>query len=145
MVTMLSLDKFGHARHNHDVCTFLEDSGQSLNDWIVTTAFYAAIHYCQKGLFPGDYFVDSQTKDLEYYTKFEDFLVAFRASAGSRRFSSPHKCRRWLLDSQVEEISFEYSVLDDNCHTARYKDYNVGEEDKNDSISYLDEIKNFCV
>jgi len=138
------LDKLAHAKHNYDVCHFLNDSDMSLNDWIVTTAFYSAIHFCQKGLFPGDYYIDSVSKQLNYYDNFEELLIDFKNSSNARQFASPHKCRRWLIESQVKEISYEYSALSDNCHTARYKDYKVGDEDRKDSLDFLSEIKSFC-
>jgi len=40
-----------HAIHNEAACDFLL-SGNQFNDWVVTTAFYAALHYVQHEIFP---------------------------------------------------------------------------------------------
>jgi len=140
---MQHLDKFSHAGHNYKVSNYLDSCGESLNDWIVTTAFYSAIHYCQIGLFPGDYYVNND-KELDHYTSFENFLTSFRNSSTARTYASPHKARRWLIENQIDEIGYEYCALSDNCHIARYKNYRINDTDKNDSLEYLEEIKNFC-
>ena len=40
-----------HAVHNERACDFLLSSGE-FNDWVVTTTFYAALHYVRYELFP---------------------------------------------------------------------------------------------
>lgn len=140
---MSVLDKFSHANHNYKVCNFLNSCEHQLNDWIVTTAFYSSIHYCQNGLFPGEYYLDSTTKELNHYRDFRHFFSEYKKSKTSRKNASPHKCRRWLIEFQVDEISYEYLALDDICHTARYTNYRISDDIKDNSIKYLEEIKNF--
>jgi hypothetical protein len=40
-----------HAKHNEELCDFLISVGK-YNDWVITTAFYSAIHYVQSKIFP---------------------------------------------------------------------------------------------
>ena len=40
-----------HAIHNEEACKFLLTS-KKFNDWVVTTAFYSALHFVQNELFP---------------------------------------------------------------------------------------------
>ena len=40
-----------HAIHNEEACHFLLTS-KKFNDWVVTTAFYSALHFVQNELFP---------------------------------------------------------------------------------------------
>ena len=40
-----------HADHNYEVCTHLLERGGS-DDWVVTTAFYACLHYALAYIFP---------------------------------------------------------------------------------------------
>lgn len=133
-----------HAEHNYNVCNFLAQSDVDANDWIVTTAFYSVLHYCENSLFPADYYVDSNAKEINHYSSFEDFVQSFRNSFPNRRNASPHKVRRWLIENQVDEISFEYCALADNCFMARYNNYRISEEGKEEAIRFLNFIKEYC-
>jgi hypothetical protein len=124
--------------------SFLDKSDIKANDWVVTTAFYSALHYCQVGLFPCDYYIDPELKELSHYLNFESFYNDFKNSSNQRKHSTPHQCRNWLIQTQVDEIRFEYKLLFDLCHTARYKNYTISEHDKNSAIEYLNSIKCFC-
>jgi hypothetical protein len=57
-----------HAIHNEEVCDFLLSSNK-FNDWVVTTAFYSALHFVQHEIFPitegGQVYTDLN----EYYGK----------------------------------------------------------------------------
>ena len=53
-----------HAKHNEDACHYLNQSGK-YNDWVITTAFYSAMHYVQYELFSmevGDKAYDNSIK-----------------------------------------------------------------------------------
>lgn len=43
-----------HAKHNYEVCFFLYEKTK-YNDWIITTAYYSAIHFVYYKLFPNKY------------------------------------------------------------------------------------------
>jgi len=43
-----------HAIHNEQVCDYLLASNE-FHDWVVTTAFYAALHFVQSDIFPLTY------------------------------------------------------------------------------------------
>lgn len=40
-----------HAIHNEEACDFLLSSNK-FNDWVITTAFYSALHFVQHEIFP---------------------------------------------------------------------------------------------
>lgn len=48
---MSILDHLAHAGHNEQVCKHL-CSKPSYSDWVITTAFYSAIHYVRHLMLP---------------------------------------------------------------------------------------------
>lgn len=60
-----------HATHNEEVCSHLDDNTK-YSDWIITTAFYSAMHFMKHKIFPLK--IIDQAKMIEhlvngYYTK----------------------------------------------------------------------------
>lgn len=56
-----------HSEHNYQVCNFLLDDGR-FYDWVVTTAFYSALHLVQEEIFP---FTDEEQFT---YSSFEQYF-----------------------------------------------------------------------
>ena len=109
--------KQGHALHNQKVCDYLSEHGE-FHDWVITTAFYSAIHWIEDYLFPfhvKDGKADIEIGSLEAYTQF------YNDSLGLRK--SNHAIRTMLVGEKCREILSSYSSLYDNCMTARYIDY----------------------
>jgi len=118
-----------HAEHNEKLCSKLLAEKQFF-DWVVTTAFYSALHYTEHQLFPlkivavtyptFNHYYDSVLKKNHRISKHEGKaqLVNSNLTCGSRY--------RWLLDA---------------CSNARYIDYNINEQTANLAKTCLDDIK----
>lgn len=100
-----------HASHNEQVCDFLHTKG-TFNDWVITTAFYSAIHYIEHQLFPMKIGTDTFPNFSNYYNKKGGTI-------------SKHKIRRELVAQHLTACSGAYNWLQDNCFNARYNDYQV--------------------
>jgi len=64
-----------HAEHNESLCELLLNNG-NYNDWVITTAFYSAIHFVRHKIFPLDKY-DPQTGSQESFSNFNDYLNRF--------------------------------------------------------------------
>ncbi len=72
-----------HAKHNEAVCDHLE-SQTEFTDWIITTAFYTALHYLEFRLFP--FTVKKKgTKEVLEYDSFDHYCSANDKSKGRHR------------------------------------------------------------
>lgn len=58
-----------HAAHNEKACDYLLKS-RLFNDWVITTAFYSALHYVQDEIFP-------LTEDRKTYNNFNIFFIKY--------------------------------------------------------------------
>lgn len=122
--------KRSHALHNYNVCQHLhlEATDTDCNDWIVTTSFYSAIHFIDYAIFPCTY--NGRT--------FNNVSEAHRfINAGSL-----HASRGVLVNTLIPSIRADYEFLRDNCHRARYHDYQVLEQIADRSVRLLSQIKN---
>ncbi|MBK7683661.1 MAG: hypothetical protein IPJ26_14860 [Bacteroidetes bacterium] len=126
-----------HACHNHDACLEL-DKLLEYNDWVITTAFYSALHYVDHSLFPDQFEIKGKESRC---TCFEEYIS--KKSKGA--FVSPHALRLDLVFLKLEDIGSSYKTLFDLCKTARYKNFKMSIEDKNIALYELKNIKEFCV
>ena len=133
--------KIEHAEHNEKVCKYLAETGE-FSDWVVTTAFYSAIHYVDSMLFPKQYEVPNSTGKFKTYRSLDEYArdCLRRGSTGY----SLHKIRIELVDEVLPEISAAFRLLCDNCKTARYHNYKVDIKEANQSCITLDKIKELC-
>lgn len=121
----MSLD---HAKHNQELCVHL-NTDKKFTDWIVTTAFYSALHYVEYQLFP---FKIGPTE----YINFDVYYDAFKKDKDNK-----HDARKRLVYSNVHsKAGSAYSFLKDLCWTARYYDYEVSVEESDQALVKLNEI-----
>lgn len=124
-----------HAQHNKAVSDHLL-AQTSFNDWVVTTAFYAALHYVQGKIFP--YTEGSQTfQDIDSY-------VSHLNRASSGRTHTKHSAVKALVGKQLPHIRNEYRKLFDTCMTARYFMYKVQKSAALDAQAVLLLIEQAC-
>lgn len=64
-----------HANHNAELCDLLLNNGR-FNDWVVTTAFYAALHFVNYILFP----LKFQDKTFYNFNKYYSSLDSKKAN-----------------------------------------------------------------
>jgi hypothetical protein len=127
-------DNLKHALHNERASNYLFNS-KDFSDWVVTTAIYSAIFFVHHELFPGFFKVKSDEKRL--ISTFEDYLLNVRGN-------SPHKVRLELVRHHLPEIFLPYKTLHDTCQTARYKDYQISEEEVIVCRDALSDMKSRC-
>ena len=116
-----------HAIHNEEACDFLLSSNK-FNDWVVTTAFYSALHFVQHEIFP---FTDGGKtySDLNvYYGKV--------LKKKNKRLTK-HIATIQLVSSKLPKCSPYYRWLHDACMTARYNNYNVSSSKAKQARDYL--------
>ncbi len=127
------------ARHNEDACAYLKNSGK-FNDWVVTTAFYSAIHFIQHELFPKSYEIPGDGR-VKNFHRFDDYYNCVRRYVD---YTSPHQVRQDLVEEYIPEIADDYQLLKDNCWNARYCDYKVESETMNLCYAALINIRQIC-
>lgn len=124
------MSKKDHARHNEDVCSLLLDQG-SYNDWAITTAFYAALHYVQHEMFP-------RTEVSIEYPTFETYYNRFKF--GGRK-PAKHTVTLSLILDLMPKLYESYKFLFDNCMMARYHRYKMPDPVTKKAIEHLKKIK----
>lgn len=120
-----------HAIHNEEACNFLLTS-KKFSDWVVTTAFYSALHFVQHELFP-------LTDNGHKYT---DFNVYFgKVLKEKNKKLSKHSATIELVKTNLPLCSSYYRWLHDACMSARYNNYNVSESKAINANNCLVEMK----
>ncbi|KIA92364.1 hypothetical protein OC25_16925 [Pedobacter kyungheensis] len=121
-----------HAEHNFQVCQELVSFGKA-HDWVVTTAFYTALHFVQFEIFPF-------TKGERTYKNFDDYYNHHFVSKESK--PSRHNATINLAYEKLgSEIGSRYKQLHDSCSKARYIQYRTNPLVAELSVTQLSEIK----
>jgi hypothetical protein len=122
-----------HAQHNKELCLHLLDKGTH-NDWVITTAFYSAIHFIDHKLFPLTY------TDGIRYTNIDDLHITVK-----RIYHSKHSLREHLVNLYLPLQATNYSVLKTSCWVARYDNYIVTTNRAKICKNRLETIENACI
>lgn len=120
-----------HSEHNYEVCEFLL-SDKRFYDWVVTTAFYSALHLVQEEIFP--------FSDDEGYT-YSSFEQYFSKSLTEGVKISKHQSTIKLVEQRIKGAGNFYRSLHDMCRTCRYRNYHVSPKKAKVAKSYLDKIR----
>jgi hypothetical protein len=131
----LSKKSLYQANHNRDCCDYLNKNG-NFGDWVITTAFYSALHFVDSKLFP----IDVNGK---IYNKLSDYL-SFYNSNNPQNPLTPHQMRLELVNKNLTEISANYKALYDQSRTARYNNYYTTETQVKFAVSILNKISKKC-
>lgn len=126
-----------HAEHNKKACEFLKDS-KLFNDWVITTAYYSALHFMQSELFPGTY-ENPRNGKMKSYDNFDKY---HRDSTDI----SKHGLLLQLVEENVDtdEVIDGFTSLKELCWTARYSNYTFSEEIANECFENLERIAEYC-
>ena len=126
-----------HAAHNEKVFLHLLPKTE-FADWIVTTAFYAALHFADSKIFPINY----SEKGIQF--KVSD-MESYAVSALNKFGNDKHVCRLKLVERHLRDVSFEFNWLHSTCKTARYNNYTFSDPDTicKTAEEYLNKIKSF--
>lgn len=123
-----------HALHNEKVCKHLNRTPHFL-DWVITTAFYSALHFVNHKLFPFELVDDGKKitiKNFNEYCKYK------------KDSTRKHNKLAELVAERLEDIADAYCQLRDTSWTARYQDYTYNRDIANIAVKRLKEIKDYC-
>jgi len=125
-----------HGEHNEELCDhLLETTGDRFSDWVVTTAFYACIHFVEHKMFP------LKMGGAEF-RNFGEYCNHLHKKGGRR---SKHAIKADLVRKNLPEVAVHYHKLKDACMDARYIDYRVSDEDAVLSRRAMKEVKKACL
>lgn len=138
MGTSLSMPEKGrieHALHNEEICNLL--STTKFKDWVVTTAFYSALHFVRHKIFP----IKKKTEKGETFKieSFNQYSKAFNPKQLGK-----HELILDLVRTECPEAYADYLWLFNTCMNARYHDFKVSERVANKTVEKLHIIKEFC-
>ncbi len=120
-----------HGKHNKTVCDmlYLQDK-YPCNDWVVTTAFYSAIHFLDHKIFPCEY------RGEKYKNINEAHQRILR--------QSKHQTRSLLINHLLPKHKADYEFLLEKSQNARYVNYDVHDSISKRAVSNLDRIIETC-
>ena len=121
-----------HAEHNESVCEFLAADGR-WDDWVVTTAFYSAVHFIEFKLFP---LKEAGTR----YPAFEQYYEGTKKTYNQ----SPHMRRKRLVLAKIPDAYDGYVFLMDAAMTARYRNYYIQKSTADLAREHLKTVKFHC-
>lgn len=124
------MNSLEHAKHNERVCNFL-GRNPDFGDWVITTAFYAAMHYVRHLMVP-------VTIEGTTYRDFENLFLARKSMMEGR-----HGFMKSYVVVNFPEIGLDYCRLHDMSTTARYTNYMYIREQANTSKVYLENIRKY--
>lgn len=133
---MTKAEHLTHARHNEKACRYVSREG-NLNDWVITTAFYSALHYVSYRIFPYDMYDQRGRQTLILHL---DKYHAVYSAAPNK-----HQSLLNLVDENCNEIIDAYDWLYSTCMTARYRKYNQPGQYAVKAMQYLDEVRDYCI
>ncbi len=102
-------------RAHSKACDLLCQNG-NFPDWVVTTAYYAAIFFADAKLFP------LQMGHEPQFSSFNQYLIR-RVSSG--KSGKPHEIRLELVRQHLPSCYQQLRWLFDACDSARYNSYRV--------------------
>lgn len=123
------------ATHNKEACEFINSSGK-FPDWVITTAFYSALHFLEAKALP------FKARDASNNRITITHLSEYKTLRGIDK--SLHHARLVLLREREPQIATDYKRLFDLCHLARYVDHKTDQADADTAISLLNSIADYC-
>ena len=132
---MGNLRNFQHAEHNREVYLYLCQKPEFC-DWIITTAFYSAIHYVRFRMLP---FEVTYKTTKTVYSEFESLFNALRKDNEGR-----HGFQLKWVGTHYSEIKFSYRRLHELSNEARYINYQFPSEIIPEIYTHLERIRIFC-
>lgn len=129
---MANLSNIKQAGHNEQACDYLRNSG-IFSDWVITTAFYASIHYVRHYIIPYD-------DDGRIYTSFETLYEDKKEDHEGR-----HGFQLNLVKRNCPSIRYQYQRLWDMSVNARYHNYKYEKTEATMAKKYLDDVKEFVL
>ena len=136
-ITMGNSRNLEHAQHNEKAYRYL-CLHPEFSDWIITTAFYSAIHYIRHRMFP----FEAQLKNgkIHKFDDFESLFNSFRKDGEGRHGFQLN----WVRD-HYGGISRHYRRLHELSNEARYFNYEFPADKIVSEVNgHLKAIRLFC-
>ena len=131
-----SSESFAHGEHNEKACDLLA-LNQGFPDWVITTAFYASLHFVTSKIFPFDYSENGSPSvkftDIASWQKFKNY------SSNKR-----HELIKDLVGVHCSKVASEYEWLLSSSWNARYHSHSHPPEIVNRARDYMNKIKKHC-
>ena len=133
-------ERFLHGEHNEKACEYLVLNAE-FRDWVITTAFYSALHFIASKIFPFDAASIEGKK-----TQIQNIDQYYNYSKAKSRNISKHELLLDLIDKRISDNNaYEYyDWLLSTATTARYGHYQYDQEIANRAVTYMRKIKAFC-
>ncbi len=134
-------DRFSHGEHNEKACVYLQLDAD-FRYWVITTAFYSALHFVSSKIFPFDVpaIEGKKTKieSIDQYHKYYNTILS------KGRSISKHELLLDLVEKHISQAFEYYDWLFSLSSTARYSHYQHSAELSNRAISYMKAVKKIC-
>jgi len=126
-----------HGERNEELCDILlRDLPGRFNDWAVTTAFYACIHFVEHKIFPARICGN----------RFENFKAYCNHQYNVREnHRSKHSLKSSLVREMIPGISSTYNRLKDASMHTRYEEYRIPDEDAEKANKSMKKVKKACL
>lgn len=121
------------------VCNFLDAAPKDKNDWVVTTAFYSALHFARHKIFPYEMeTAPGQKKEFECFDEYYEYHQSINKP------TNKHEVMKRLVRMKVAAIADQYDHLHGLAHNARYNDWNLDKHYSKAAKKALKAIKDAC-
>ena len=128
-------NRLQHAKHNEDACNYLHQNGE-FRDWVITTAFYSALHYILYEVLP----LKVNGKTYKTFSKYYKEIVEVN-NAELQIQISKHDAQLDLVKERIPDAYESYRWLYESCMNSRYNDYKVSKRKADETIKHLTMIK----
>jgi hypothetical protein len=125
-----------HADHNREVYLYLVNKPEFC-DWIITTAFYSAVHYVRSIMLPCE---PATKKGKIVINDFESMFNHFRKESEGRHGFQLN----WIRD-HYPEIRVHYRRLHELSNEARYINYQLSPAILPEIEIHLETIHSYCI
>ncbi|MBD3330273.1 hypothetical protein GF354_01950 [Candidatus Peregrinibacteria bacterium] len=133
MAKITSLD---HAEHNEKACKYLNRKPDFL-DWVITTAFYSALHFINHKIFPYKVKVNGKMIIIKDFATY--------CNNYKKDTTRKHHQLSALVEEKCPEIADDYNQLKDISWTARYSRYQYDRDISDLAVKRLGAVKKYCV
>jgi hypothetical protein len=121
-----------HALHNERVCSLIYNT-KDFSDWVITTAYYASLHFVSYSIFPMKEKTENGNKfDINSLDEYCNIKAADRGK---------HNVLCNLVRNKLPKIASEFRWLKDLCLSARYENYQQTERNAQKAFELLTMIK----
>ena len=124
-----------HGEHNEELCEKIQNL-TGYDDWVITTAFYACIHFVEHKLFP-------LTEGSATYQTFDKYYHDTVRTQG--KHIDKHSTKHQLVKANLPAIANNYKRLMDNCFKARYRNYRMGHVLSEIALKDMKAVKAECI